>query len=85
MNTEKTINERRPQIVSAPIPLSGSGLRISTSDLDTHIKKTIIRDRAIKALQKREPTITIRVKDLALALWMGASMIWGVVLGALLF
>ena len=84
----RTINERRPRIVSAPIPLSGSGFRVSTGDLDTHIRETLIRDRAIKALQKpqkREPTVTIRVKDLELALWMSASMIWGVVLGALLF
>ena len=88
MNTENTRNERRPRIVSAPVPLTGSGFRVSTGDLDTHIRETLIRDRAIKALkktQKREPTITIRVKDLALALWLSASMIWGVVLGALLF
>ena len=91
MNTENTRNERRPRIVSAPVPLSGSGFRVSTGDLDTHIKETLIRDRAIKALQKRqtpkrrEPTITIRVKDLALALWMSAALVWGVVLGALLF
>ena len=91
MNTEKTINERRQRIVSAPVPLTGPGLRIRTSDFDTHIKETLIRDRAIKALQKRqEPrnrkdTITIRVKDLTLALWIAASLVWGVVLGALLF
>ena len=91
MNTEKTINERRQRIVSTPIPLSGSGFRVSTGDLDTHIRETLIRDRAIKALQKRqEPrnrkdTITIRVKDLTLALWIAASLVWGVVLGALLF
>ena len=85
---ENTINERHPRIVSAPVPLTGPGLRVSTGDLDTHIIETLIRDRAIKALQtpqKREPTIKIRVKDLALALWLSASMIWGVVLGALLF
>lgn len=89
MNTnENTRNERRPRIVSAPIPLVGSGLRIRTSDLDTHIRETLIRDRAIKALkkpEKRQETITIRVKDLTLALWIAASLTWGVVLGALLF
>lgn len=95
MNTnENTRNERRPRIISAPVPLTGSGFRVSTGDLDTQIKQTIIRDRAIKALQtpqKREQT-TIRVKDLALivpvyemAFWMSAALVWGVILGALLF